>query len=316
MPEPGKSGRRELAILSAAAAVGAGLIAGGWIIQGRGYIPAVLLQVGSSLVLVVPLLFLGRLMEARLRRTEERTKAISANLTAIGARVDEAATRLDELDALSRQDSARQLAVDLQAVDNAEKQFSRSVLADLTERAISRRAIATGGVRTQVPGTEYWLRLRADTTGAGGPALSCSLERRDATNAVTVTWAEGQASAAISARLAEELTARHAYTDQDAFNASAVFRELLNTIRTGLQHQAPEARKLAPLIELPNNQWAITVDGLDSLGQQYHIPASRLTDTNEDWSSYMTGLPWVDHDKFMEAYRTATELYRTPAAHS
>lgn len=316
MPEPGKSSRRELIILSAAAAVGAVLIVGGWIIQGRSYLPAVLLQVGASLVLVVPLLVLGRLMEARLRRTEERTKAISASLTAIGARVDETATRLDELDTLSRQDAARQLASDLQAVDNAEQQFSRGILTDLTERAISRRAIAAGGVRARVPGTEYWLRLRADTTGIGGPILSYSLERRDATNAVTVTWAEGQESAAIGARLAEELTARHAYTGRDAFNASTVFRELLNTIRTGLQHQAPEARKLGPLIELPNDQWAITVEGLDSLSQQYHIPAARLTGTNEDWSSYMTGLPWVDHDKFMDAYRTATELYRTPAAHT
>ena len=312
--QPGRDNRRDAVILCAAAAVGAISVAGGWIIQGRGYMPSLLLQVGSSLVLVVPLLWLGRLMEARLRRAEERSRAISASLTDIRARVDETATRLGELGALSRQDVAEQHTEDLRAADIAEEQFSRGNLLHLAERAISRHAIARDGVRVRVPGTECWLRLRADSPGAGEKTLKFILEGRDGATAATIAWAEGETPSGVTARLAEALVAcnahpsENAHLSEEASDISAMFRRLLNTIRTGLQHQEPGAHRLGPLVEMPNDEWAIAEDGLYKLDRPYYIPFGRITNSNEDWDGYMAGITGVDHDKFMDAYRTAIEL--------
>jgi hypothetical protein len=314
MPDPGKGNRREIVILSAAAALGAGMVAGGWVILGSSYVPDLLLQVGSSLVLVIPLLFLGRVMESRLRRTEERTRSISASLIDIRSRVDETAMRLDELGALTSQDMARQHAEDLQAADVAEEQFSRVSLRDLVQRAIDRRAIAPDGVRVRVPGTEWWLRLRTDSTRPAEPTLNCVLEDRSGITAVTLNWAEGQTAAEVTVRLAEELLVRGGYPSEAVFEVSTLFRGLLHTIRTGIQGQASDANRLGPLIELPNDQWAIATDGLYSLAWPYHIPADRLTGTHEDWASYMAEMTWVDHDKFIDAYRTALDLYRARVA--
>jgi hypothetical protein len=314
MPAPGpvppdQDGRREVVFLAAAGVIGTFLVASGWMIQGESYVPGLLLQIGSSFVLVVPLLLLGRLMERRLRRTEERTLSISRSLTDVRARLDETAMRIAELGTQTRQRMAQQRAEDLQAATTAEERLSQPILVSLLDRATRVQAVAAKGVRVRVPGTAYWLRFLLSPGESGDTTLTCSVENRAATQAAMFIWAEDEGPDALAHRVADELLVLRAYPGDQVFDASTLYRDLLHTIRTGLERRADaSADRLGPLIELANDQWAIAADGLYCLDRPYHIPGDRLADASEDWRRHMAAKPWVDQGKFSEAYTTAVAL--------
>ena len=308
---PGRSSRRETLLLATAALIGVLLVTGGWLMQGGSYLPGLMLQVGSELMLVVPLLLLGRLLEARLRRTEERARSISTSLTDMRARIDQAAVRLDELGTLTRQRIARQREEDIQAAHAADERLSRASLARLLDRATSTQAVATAGARVHIPSTALWLRFAITPDGPEKVTLTVTVENRAGTPAAALTWAEGASPDTMAHRLADELLALGEYPGEQSFDASELFRGLVHTIQLGLERRdRPPGQGLGPLVELVNDQWAIATDGMYSLSRPYHIPADRLTGTSEDWDSHMAGKPWVDPEKFSDAYRTTVELFR------
>lgn len=309
------SGRHDIATLTTVSVVGLVLVGVGWVMQGGSYVPGLLLQIGSSFFLIVPLVLLNRLLERRLQRAEERTRSISDTLTDMRARLNETATRLDELGTLTRQSMTEQQEEDLQAADAVQERLSRPALIDLSKRAADARAISPGGVRTHVSGATLWVRLRTEAGKEDdGAELSYDLEDRAGARLATVQWGEDETPAAVASRLVTELITRSSGPDQHGYDASALNMQLIEAIRIGLAHRAGTAdNQLGPLVELVNDQWAIATDGLYCLSQPYRIPVDRITGTSDDWRLYMAQKPWVDANKFSEAYKTAADLYRHAA---
>jgi hypothetical protein len=62
------------------------------------------------------------------------------------------------------------------------------------------------------------------------------------------------------------------------------------------------------LIEVPNQQWAISTEGLFSIDHYYHISAQRITASSDNWPRHMRTLSWVNPAAFDEAYSLARRL--------
>ena len=297
-----------LAVLATVA--GIGMVAAGWIMSGSSYLPDVLLQVGSALVMLVPLVLLGWMIEVRLRRTEQRATSIATELTEVRQTV----ARIDDVGAATRarQEASRDyLERALAAV--SEQPIGRNV-ARLLDVAIGASVVAGAGVRVTIPGTELRLRLNLES-GAADQGLLLTIEHLDGTPIHEVGWPPDAAADTAAVDVADALVVHNLYPGDDRFDASALLRDVLETVRTGIiARTGPGARLLGPLIEIPGRQWAIASDGLYSLDRDYRIPAMRLWDSGEDWRGHMLSKQWVDRDDFLETYQVARALYRRPSS--
>lgn len=294
-------GDRGVALAVLATLGGMGMIAAGWIISGGAYLPDVLLQVGSSLVLVVPLVWLGWTIEVRLRRTEQRTTSIATELTG----VRQAVARLDDVGAATRarlEESRDHLQEVLQA---AEEQPTGENLARLMQMSAGASVVSGDGVRGRISGTELRLRL----TLADDEGVRIAIEHPDGTPIDRLEWPPQSPADTVSEDVAGALTAHNLYPGDQHYDASATLRAVLDTVRAGIvARTGPTPRLLGPLTEIPGRQWAVAADGLYCLDRDYHIPAARLLDTSEDWRAYMLTKTWVDRDDFLEAYEIAQAL--------
>src|SRR5579862_8055251 len=117
----GVTGRRVLAGLGAFL-IGGGLVAAGWALQGtHQFLPALLLELGASFFLVVPLLVFDRLLSGRIDEARDETRQEVAE---VRREVADAGRRLDQLDDRYRDRQARARAEDEQAVAAARADVS------------------------------------------------------------------------------------------------------------------------------------------------------------------------------------------------
>jgi hypothetical protein len=284
--------------------VGAGMVAAGWVLAESGYLADVLLQVGSSLVLVIPLVQIGWMIENRLRRAEQRTASMASEL----AGVRDAVLRLDQVGTAAREliESSRESwEAELAAAADAP---TRRNIARLVDQATSAGLLAVGGFRVRIPGTELRLRYVLVPT-ASDPALSLTIERVDAEPVHGLMWTGDTPVAIIARDIAEAAAALHLYPGDAEYDASALLGDLLAGIRHGVAgRHGDRPRRLGALVEVPGRQWAIAEDGLYCLERDYRIPLHRLGETSEDWRSHMLAKSWVDRDDFLTAYGIAIAL--------
>ncbi|MCF3102353.1 hypothetical protein IPZ58_12260 [Streptomyces roseoverticillatus] len=321
---------KDIAVLTLATLVGLALVVWGWLMQGSEYTPGLLLQFGSSLVLIVPLIVLGRVFERRMQRTQD---ALSSDLADIQAQMRATRARLDTLGETSRDgllDRHRRRELLLR---EAERAPTAERLASLLHEAAGLQAVDDGGVRTRLPGSDLWLRLDLRRTAAAqnpvqpdrstDETLHLTLEDRGGTAVSGTAWTrDEQASAA-----ARRLTARRAGAapgTASAGTAAAALRDidgllrlLVATLRTAIAARTgQEPQDLGRLIELPNEQWAISADGLWCRQRYFHVRTEQLLDARQDWRRYALTKPWVDREHFLDAHRTAHALLSGPASPS
>jgi hypothetical protein len=283
---------RSVLALGSVTIAGIALVASGWVIQGKAYVPGLLMQLGTAMMLLVPLALLGFMLENRMRQAEEEIRATAA--------------QLDSLTAVTRQRLAEHQRQREELLDAAQRDPTQGTVLVLLKEAEEIGAVVPSGARVALPGSSLRLRFRPDGTDvvaqveeAGGRVLG------------TVPWHATESAAAFARRVAQDLRTRDGYPGDRGFDPSAVLRELLKVIRIAIEARSGERpHDLGPLIELPNDQWAISSDGLFSLQRPYHIPAQRLIGSHENWPTYMRTQAWVDAPAFEEAYLLARQLLR------
>ncbi|MCG5435241.1 hypothetical protein [Micromonospora foliorum] len=283
--------------------VGAGMVVAGWLIAGRSYVPGLLQQFGSALVMLMPLLFLGRMLEARMRRTEEQTRSISSDLAQVRTEVSATAAMIDALSATSRDDIERLGERRDEAFAAADRSPTQRAVARVLAEADSVSAIAPRGVRVKVRASGARLRVRAPRSPGEAASLPVGLERADGQPIDTLDWRAGENEADLAGRIAAALV-----VDADALLGGWA-GALVDTLRTAVAAQTGRLPvELGPVVEMPNDQWVISTDGLHCMERPYHIPLARLLDRREDWPRHMRTKSWVAHGKFVEAYDLALAL--------
>ena len=281
---------RSVLALASVTLAGITLVAGGWVMQGQAYVPGLLMQLGTSMMLLVPLALLGFILENRMRRAEEQIRATAA--------------QLDTLTAVTRQRLAehRQQREDLFTAANRNPTQERLRL--LLGEAVEVGAITPAGARVQLPGHPIRVRFRPDGTDVVAQA-----EEPDGTALGLVPWHAGEPVTIFAERLAGQLRAVDRYPGDSSFDPTAILQQLLKLVQLGIEARTGErARDLGPLIEIPNEQWAISSEGLFSLQRPYRIPAQRIIGSHEDWPRYMRTQDWVQPAAFDEAYLLARQL--------
>ncbi|MEU8547199.1 hypothetical protein AB0C81_09375 [Streptomyces roseoverticillatus] len=330
---------KDIAVLTLATLGGLALVVWGWLMQGAEYTPGLLLQFGSSLVLIVPLIVLGRVLERRMQRTQD---ALSSDLADIQAQMRAARARLDTLGETSRDgllDRHRRRELLLR---EAERAPTAERLASLLHEAAGLQAVDDGGVRTRLPGSDLWLRLDLRRTAAepnqpnqpnqqnqaqpgrsADETLHLTLEDRGGEAASGTVWARDEQASAVARRLTARRTGAVPGRASTGTAATALrdidglLRLLVATLRTAIAARTgQEPQDLGRLIELPNEQWAISADGLWCRQRYFHIRTEQLLDARQDWRRYTLTKSWVDREHFLDAYRTAHALLSGSASAS
>src|SRR5215475_6674180 len=88
---------------TAVTVTGLAMIAAAWPLRNTSYWSGLLLQVGGTLSLLVPLLLLGRMLERWVERRESRGGIIPSDLSEIPPRIHTGAAELDARGQLTRQ---------------------------------------------------------------------------------------------------------------------------------------------------------------------------------------------------------------------
>ncbi|WP_242907447.1 hypothetical protein [Actinomadura terrae] len=271
--------------------LGFALVIVGWIIQGSAYLPSLLLEAGASMMLVVPLALLDLLLAKRLHRAEEQIRATVSLLDMLNS-----ATRTMLAEGRQRRN---------ELLDAARQNPVQAMVRILLQEAQEVGAVVPEGVRVQVPGTTLRLRFCM----VENDAVRIYLEEAEGARLRDFRWEADETGTDFSTRLASILQDR--YPGDSNFNPSGVLQRLLTVIQIGLEGRTGEhPYDFGPVIEIPNEQWLISSDGLFSLQRNYNIPTSRILHSSEDWPRHMRSQGWVDMDAFTEVYELASALYR------
>jgi hypothetical protein len=176
----------------------------------------------------------------------------------------------------------------------------RTLLDDATQIG----AIAASGVRVRVPETALRVCFRLQ-----GNDVLAAVEEADRTVIALLPWSAGESPESFAQQLAGSLRTLGRYPGDASFDPAFVLQRLLEVVQLGVQSRTGEhPRDLGHLIEIPNQQWAVSTEGMYSLDRYYHIPAQRIAGSHDDWPRHMRSLTWVNTADFNEAYLLARQL--------
>lgn len=281
-----------------------------------------LVNIGTTVLLVVPLIVLAQLFEWRLVRAQQRT---SAQVQTLSAELDnvrkEVSDVLQQLNADTVRHLAEQRVPARTYIDSIKSDPSRTGIACALRAAESMHLFTMRGPRVAVPGTPIfarWENVGVDQS-PGQDDVMVTLERDDGSEVAQCIWPREQSALDFSVRLGNLLRDTGHYPGDAAYRPGLMFDELYRIFDLGYRHATRDqgiTSTLGPIVQLVGKQWVITDQDIvtsDNWGQ-YSIPLSRLDDL--DWDEHMRGKPWVRIEEFRLALDTAKALLAAGAVQS
>ncbi|MFI9554939.1 hypothetical protein [Nonomuraea endophytica] len=285
---------RSVQVLTWVTLCGVIFVGTGWIMDGAAYVPGLLLELGVSLMLLVPLALLGLMLEKRLRKTEEHIR--------------DATARLDALSAVTRERLIEHRRQRADLYQDAERNPTQALLRELLQDAIAVGAVAREGPRVRIAGTTLRLRLRMQAPDQN--TLEAIVEEAGGGARKHLFWPEDESAEGFAERLAEILRTDHLYPGDQAYDPSDLLLRFVELLHTAVEARTGESEHdLGTVLEIPNTQWVVSREGLYCLDRHYHIPVARLTGFT-DWPTHMAGQEWADRTRFGEAFRLARSLLK------
>jgi hypothetical protein len=295
------------------------------------YEQGLLLNLGTGFLLFALLYLIQQTILDKVRSVERETRQSVSRLTESVGKIEEdvreTQARLGELAGEARASLRRRR----EQSDLVFERFAENVDADTTA-ALLREAktvgsISDGGIRMRVPWTHLWIRFRpvfidseAGTDSGLAPqeegaarsdtpdAVWIGLERIDGSSEGERIWTRRESTVDLNTWLALRLQQLGQYPGDDGFDPDAIFGALRDALRVVVdaRREGGPNHDLDPLIEMPNDEWVITVDGMDCLVQPYPIHRSRL---DENWMPHIGSKTWANIDKFEQTFNIARELF-------
>jgi hypothetical protein len=281
-----------IVVAAFAIVVGGSLIIVGWLWDPDGYGGAVLLEVGAAILLVVPLVFVERILERRIEETEERTAEsvgeVRTELEAVRQEVEDAKMRLDDISAVvperlrQADESLRTRIAELRA------SVSFDSVRQMLREAGARRAISKDGVRVGIPGTEDRIRFETGSVrghdGRDEPRIWVRLESLEGTQKAVHVWNESEDPATAWEALVRASQRAGVY-ETAIENVGAVFPRLAETLELAVDvRSGPLNPEVGPIREQLAGKWVLTDNGLDyggDDGEPYGISYSRLKELSQ-----------------------------------
>ncbi|MFI6294018.1 hypothetical protein ACIBEJ_20690 [Nonomuraea sp. NPDC050790] len=285
---------RSVQVLTWVTLCGVVFVGAGWIMDGAAYVPGLLLELGVSLMLLVPLALLGLMLEKRLRKTEEHIR--------------DATARLDALSAVTRERLIEHRRQRADLYQNAQRNPTQTLLRELLQDAIAVGAVTPEGPRVRIAGTTLRLRLRMAQQDQN--TLEAVVEEVGGAARKSLSWLVEESAENFAERLAEVLRTDQVYPGDQSYDPSDLLLRFVELLHTAVEARTGESEHdLGTVVEIPNTQWVVSREGLYCLDRHYHIPAARLTGFT-DWPTYMAGQEWADGARFGEAFRLARSLLK------
>lgn len=286
---------------------GIGAIGAGWLQAEGSYLQGLLLQIGSSFVLLVPLFLLGRMLEKRAELTEKQTKELSNEILRMGEHLEETNARLE---AIGRQSFERvqdywQHAEE--AVSKAEQKPSFENVRNLMKVALETGAFSDHGVRVRIGDTSRRILYRLKQS-----AIKITVLDHLDNSELSLDWEQSmpfsEVSKLVSVQLSEASTFMNLHPEDLADNLGG----LLSAARVAIENCKKEwLRQWGPMVELITHNWVLSEKALYRTDRTFAIPSDRLLNTHEDWKSRMREEPWVDYPEYLLAHRVASNYFRT-----
>lgn len=277
--------------------VGGGSVLGGWRLESRSYLSSLLLELGTTAMLVLPLLWVERHFERRVEASEAETRqqvsGVVENLSGVAQRLQETRQSLSDLQA---QMSARLQAAadaDSEFIERAREDVSFKTVEPLLRRAGELSAIHHRGLRVGVPG--QWERVRFRYMARDGMRIAVEdAAGRDLR--VRTLWRSGQTAVEGLVALAEVWKRSGSYPGDHAMDAGWIFERLLLSLDIAVEGRRTRGdRQLHPLFEMVSSTWAMTDYGLEHVPHGYVIPREELATEEglQQWRQQMRDKIWV-----------------------
>ena len=323
-------------IPSATMTLGAFMMVTGSLVHGD-YAPSVWLDLGAALTLFGPLYFVQLLLERRIREVRQQEQHTLSSVEQLSHEIEEirqqTAARLDDLRRVTLESVQQRRQSDEDAFRRFTEEPTFENVVRLLDRARGLGAISDRGVRVRLPGTTLRLRFPlAARLGNGTPVLEVGLEEEDGTlphdatapgipmrGQQPIPWSAATSAGDWAASVAPELQRLNRYPGDEHFDPSGALEQLIHLLRLAIEARTrpPSATtpmpRFKPVIEMPNDEWVITEDGLQSLASESSFTVKELFHkTNE--AVAVSGLSEEPAAKLREAWRVAQRLLLSPGS--
>jgi hypothetical protein len=327
--------RRRWLIPLITVAVGASLMILGSFVHGD-YARGVWLDMGAAIALFGPLYGLQWMLEKGMTEVRRQAQATRSSVEQLSHEIEairqQTAASLDDLRTVTLESMQQRRRSDEDAFRRFREGPTFQNITELIHRAGELGAISNRGVRVRLPDTTFRLRFplpgRADN--GDSPVLEVGLEEADATlphdatapriamrGQRPVRWSAAQSAGEWAASVAPELQRLNRYPGDEHFNPAGALEQLMRVLRLAIEARTrpPSATapmpRLQPIIEMPNDEWVITEDGLQSLTSEAAFTVRELFDTRCAEAA-VARLGAGRAEKLQEAWQLAQCLFLSP----
>ncbi|QWB25043.1 MULTISPECIES: hypothetical protein [Streptomyces] len=287
-----------------ATGLGAGMVAGGWLMDGLAYVPGFLLEIGVTLLLLVPI----ALLEQRLRQTERQTRELNEGLRRVDQQVRRTAEEVQRLGQASVDGgfSEREAALAAAAGRRDQPSIRRAL-----EQAHETGAVSSDGVRVRPAGLDD-ARLRFRPARDPRDAVVVRVEAEVSGATVTSAW-EPWRPGENARRLCRRLNALAVGLGAGGPGMQHLpFEELVTLLRLAVTSHTGDGRDLGAVIELANEEWVVSDDGLYGRPWPYRVPRALIVgDSAGEVAQYgVRNAPLADPARLADALAIARVAYR------
>jgi regulator of replication initiation timing len=303
---------------------------------GGDYAPSVWLDLGAALALFGPLYWVQSMLERGLRevhRQEQDTRSSVDQLShEIGAIKQQTIASLEDLRRVTLQNVQQRRRLDEDSFSRFEEAPTFQRVVELLDRARELGAVSERGVRVRLPATTFRLRfpLSPEQRDGGLPVLEVGIEEEDGTlphdatatpiamrGQQSVPWPADTTADLWAASVAPQLQRLNRYPGDEQFDPAGALEQLTRLLRVAIEARtrpSPAAiPRLGPVIEMPNDGWVITEDGLQSPRSAASFTVKELFHEATEQAA-ITALSEDDAVKLREAWRVARGLFLPPGS--
>jgi hypothetical protein len=251
--------------------LGAGVIYLGAHLNGLdGYERSIFVNVGTAFALIGPLFLAERALSRRIREVGDRARSAQRSAEAVQATIEATRNDVDELRRDFREGLARARAEDAARRERAAA-GSFDDLVELYRRASEHRSIDRLGLRVLATDLDLALRVRAVERAPEGEHMWLIELNFEGDNlrplGRTVVWSPTEDATEVFLRLAKELQSVGGWPGDAAFDPPALLAAISDGLGQviGIRSGARGDRQVRQIIDVVNDDWAVTREGLDSL---------------------------------------------------